>query len=182
MTIVTLPVILPTIHKSKNIYAHKYFNNTNGQHLVTDLKVNLRRLKNFNCGSDETTLHLSNYYEYRDTLKIYAKNRSALHIDGDNCINCVVNVDDYNSAFSTIVYADDFDKLKKSRLYHEDLNILFTKLNIYNKLTLEIKPGDILVFDSNNYHSFDCGTGVNLLVHKFKNDVQKNTLHNPIYY
>jgi len=171
----------PIIFESKNINVHRNFYYTRGKILTSDIKVNISRLEKFDCNSDLITKHLSNNYEYRDTFKIFSKNRVALHIDGDNCINCLVNVDDKKHIDITIVLEKDNDKLSDCRLYHEDLNSLFTRLNIINSTNLQLYPGEIFIYDSNNYHSFNYNSGVKLINHKFINNIKKNKLYDPIY-
>lgn len=173
---------MPIVLKPNNINVHKqFFYNTKGLTLVSDLKADFKKLNNFDCTLDDETNKLYKEYEYKHSLKIYSKNISALHIDGDNCINYLVNVDDKKSTFAAIISSNEYTKLRHSKIHDGNLEELLDHYNISNVFYCEVKPGEILVFDSNDYHSFNCGTGINLLVHKFRNNILKNTMYNPVY-
>lgn len=173
----------PKLYKSKSINMHRnFYNKLKGKLLSSDLKAEFRSLQRFDYTLDTITTDLSNLYMYRNSLKIFSKNKSALHIDGDNCINCLVNIDENNTTYATIVLNEDFEKLNHNRIHHGDINEIFSTNNIQNYIKINVNPGEILIFDSNNYHSFDCGmNGVKLLVHKYINYNKKNKLYDPIY-
>jgi hypothetical protein len=176
----TFSVVKPILIKSNDIRMHRnFYNNLKGRKLTSDLDAEFHNVKNFDCTLDTVTNSLAKVYEYKNSIKIFSKKISALHIDGDNCINCLVNVDEKSSK-GLIVLDSEFEKLKHSRLYTGKIQDTLDFFNIKDIYETEILPGEILIFNSNNYHSFDCNTGVKLLVHKFINHTDTNN-YNPIY-
>jgi hypothetical protein len=170
-------IIGPKLIKSNNIKTHQnYFNNLKGKKLVTDLNIDLYYLKNFDYKSDKVTNELAYSYKYKNSIKVFSKNTSFLYIDGDQCINCLVNIDN-KSCKGLIVLDSEFNKLKHCRLYTGDIQDTLNYFEIKNVFETEILPGEILIFNSNNYHLFD---GTKFLIHKFINHLDL-TLYNPIY-
>ncbi len=168
----------PLLVKSRNIDAHRSV--IKQQKLNSELKSDFYKCKDFNVDSDIITENLSKSFEYKNSITIYSKNISALHTDADNSINCLVNIDNDNSIFGTIVLDDDNKHLKCKRVHNSNTNDILSFHNITNIFKAELKPGYMLIFNSNYYHSFDCGTGTRLIVHKFKNHFE-DSKSDPIY-
>ena len=145
--------INPIVVKSRNINAHRAI---------------IKNPKSFQLSNDIITDNLSKIFEYNHTISIYSKNSSALHIDKDNCMNCLVNIDYNTSIHGTIIIDDENEKLKYKKIHTNNTHDILSFHSITNVYNVKLDPGYILIFDSNYYHSFDCGKGARLILHKFK--------------
>jgi hypothetical protein len=184
-------IIKPIVIKSSNINIHKkFYINSSKKYVMSDIKAEFKLLSKFECNTDLLAIALNNNYNYKHSYNIYSKVCSDLHINGDNCINYLVNLDDYNSTHATIIDDKESNKLKYKNIHKGKILDILLNNKIDYSYNIEVKPGEILIFDSNNYHSFDCSRinirqpfnkGTNLLVHKFRNTIKKNTTYNSIY-